>query len=109
MTRRRRLLTRDQERAIRRAIRAGATRREAAHAAGISEWRLYLALREQELDIPAKRRGPRVGTKYRPRTEFVDIPEAEIYARAAELRRERWTEADHETKWNKGFRPAPSG
>lgn len=104
-----RLLTREQERAVRRAIRHGATRREAAHAAGISEWRLYLALREQELDIPPKRRGPRVGTKYRPRTEFIDIPEDEIYRRAAELRRERWTEADHEQKWNKGFRPSPPG
>lgn len=100
-----RLLTREQERTIRRAIRSGATRREAAHAAGISEWRLYLALREQELDIPPKRRGPRVGTKYRPRAEFVDIPEAEIYARAEALRRERWSEADHERNWNKGFRP----
>ena len=104
-----RLLTREQERAVRRAIRSGATRREAAHAAGISEWRLYLALREELSDIPPKRRGPPVGTKYRPRTEFVDIPQDEIYARAAELRRERWTEADHEAKWNKGFKPQDPG
>lgn len=105
----RRVLSREQERAVRRAVRQGATRREAAAQAGISEWRLYKALREQLTDLPPKRRGPAVGTKYRPRTEFVDIPPAEIYRRAAELRRERWTEADHEAKWQKSFVPGTYG
>ena len=100
-----RVLTREQDRAVRRAVRQGATRREAAAQAGISEWRLYKALREQLTDLPPKRRGPAVGTRYRPRTEFVDIPTDEIYRRAAELRRERWTEADHEARSVKGFSP----
>lgn len=102
---RRRLLTREQERAIRRAVRRGATRRQAADEAGISEWRLYRALREQLADLPPKRRGPRVGTRYRPRTEFVDIPQDEIYRRAAAIRVERWTEADAQSRWNQSFRP----
>lgn len=100
---RRRLLTREQERAVRRAVRRGATRREAAAEAGISEWRLYRALREQLADLPPKRRGPPRGTRYRPRQEFIDIPQAEIYARAQALRQERWTQEDHEAKWQKGF------
>lgn len=100
---RRRLLTREQERAVRRAVRRGATRREAAAEAGISEWRLYRALREQLADLPPKRRGPSVGTKYRPRQEFIDIPQDEIYARARALRDERWTQDDREARWQKGF------
>lgn len=103
MTSRRRILTRAQERAVRRAVRLGATRREAAAEAGISEWRLYCAIREQLVDLPPKRRGPRVGTKYRSRTEFVDIPQDEIYRRAAALRAERWTDADYQAKTQKGF------
>lgn len=101
----RRVITREQERAVRRAVRQGATRREAAAAAGISEWRLYKALREQLVDLPPKRRGPAVGTKYRPRTEFVDLPQDEIYRRAAELRRERWTDEDTTAKSVKSFIP----
>lgn len=85
-----------------RATRRGATRRQAAAEAGISEWRLYRAI-AAGLILPAKRRGPRLGTKYRPRQEFVDIPEAEIYARAEQLRRERWTEDEAAAKFNKSF------
>lgn len=103
------ILTKAQQRAVRRAVRLGATRREAAAEAGISEWRLYCAIREQLVDLPPKRRGPRVGTRYRERTEFVDIPQDEIYRRAAALRAERWTEGDHEVKWNKGFTPGIYG
>lgn len=98
----RRILTREQERAVNRATRHGATRREAADAAGISEWRLYQAI-HAGLILPAKRRGPRVGTRYRPRQEFVDIPEDEIYRRAEQLRRERWTEEETAAKFCKGF------
>lgn len=107
--RRRRILTLAQERAVRSAVRRGATRREAAAHAGISEWRLYRALREDLTDLPPKRRGPRVGTKYRPRTEFVDIPQDEIYARAKALRESRWTEAERMAKWNKSFRDGQYG
>lgn len=98
----RRLLTREQERAVNRATRLGATRKQAAAEAGISEWRLYRAIHSGQIS-PAKRRGPRIGTKYRPRQEFVDIPEDEIYRRAEQLRQERWTEDETAAKFCKGF------
>lgn len=96
------MLTREQERAVNRATRRGATRKQAAAEAGISEWRLYQAI-SGGLILPAKRRGPRVGTKYRPRQEFVDIPEDEIYRRAEQLRRERWNDDEAAARFNKGF------
>lgn len=103
-----RILTRAQRLAIERATLAGATRRQAAEAAGVPEWRLYQAIREG-LVAPAKRLGPKPGTKYRPRQEFVEIPEEEIYRRAAELRRERWTEEEQSVRFCKGFYTDESG
>lgn len=104
-----RRLTRREEQAVRRAIARGATRREAAKAAGISVTLLYQALREQLVDVPPGKRGPRPGREYPSHPEFVEIPLEEIYRRAAELRETRWTEEERATRWNPRFSPPESG
>lgn len=109
MTRRRpkceRVLTVAQERIVRRAIARGATRAEAAKAAGVPEKRVYRALHLELADLPPGKHGPRPGVEYPPQPEFVDIPIDEIYRRAAELRRERWSEDEAAGRWNPRFIP----
>ena len=98
-----RVLTPAQERIVRREIAAGATRAEAAAAAGVAQKRVYRALHAELADLPAGRHGPRPGVEYPPQPEFVDIPVEEIYRRAAELRAERWGEDEAATRWNPRF------
>ena len=110
MTRRRkppgrRELTLAQERIVRRAIRSGATRAEAAAAAGVAVKRVYRALHGELSDLPPGKHGPRPGVEYPPQPEFVDIPVEEIYRRAAELRAERWSAEEAAGRWNPRFVP----
>ncbi len=100
-----RILTAAQERVVRRAIAGGATRAEAAAAAGVPVKRVYRALHGQLSDLPPGKHGPRPGVEYPPQPEFVDIPVDEIYRRAAELRAERWSEDEAAGRWNPRFVP----
>jgi hypothetical protein len=100
-----RVLTAAQERIVRRAIAGGATRAEAAAAAGVPVKRVYRALHAELSDLPPGKHGPRPGVEYPPQPEFVDIPIDEIYRRAAELRAERWSEDETATRWNPRFVP----
>ncbi len=102
---RERMLTVAQERIVRRAIANGATRAQAAQAAGVPEKRVYRALHAELADLPPGQRGPRPGVEYPPQPEFVDIPLEEIYRRAAELRAERWSEDEAAGRWNPRFVP----
>lgn len=102
---RERILTVAQERIVRRAIANGATRAEAAKAAGVPEKRVYRALHLELADLPPGRRGPRPGVEYPPQPEFVDITVDEIYRRAAELRAERWSDDEAAGRWNPRFVP----
>lgn len=100
-----RILTAAQERVVRRAIAGGATRAEAAAAAGVPVKRVYRALHAELADLPPGKHGPRPGVEYPPQPEFVDIPVEEIYRRAAELRAERWSEDEAAGRWNPRFVP----
>lgn len=100
-----RVLTTAQERIVRKAIRSGATRAEAAAAAGVPVKRVYRALHAELSDLPPGKHGPRPGVEYPPQPEFVDIPVEEIYRRAAELRAERWSADEAATRWNPRFAP----
>lgn len=102
---RERILTADQERAVRRAIAKGATRAEAAASAGVPVKRVYRALHAELADLPPGKHGPRPGVEYPPQPEFVDIPVEEIYRRAAELRAERWSVDEAAGRWNPRFTP----
>lgn len=93
----RHLLTRKQEMLIRRLLADGYTHTEAAAAAGISRRRLRTRLTDQLRDV---RVGQGRGSK---RNKFVDIPEAEIYARAKALR-ETWTDERRIEAWNPRWR-----
>lgn len=85
------LLTAVQESTVRRAIADGYTRDEAAALAGITPARLWARLRDQLADV-------RVGRGRRgKRREFVDPTEAEIAARAAEIRA-RWTPEEEDQR-----------
>ena len=101
-----RVLSKAEERLVRRAIAGGATRQQAAHAAGVSVKRVYRALHAELSDLPPGRHGPRPGVEYPPQPEFVDIPVDEIYRRAAELRDERWSDDEQAGRWNPRFTPA---
>lgn len=98
-----RILSPFEERVVRRAIRRGATRAEAAAEAGIGVRRVYRALHHELSDLPPGRRGPRPGVIYPPQPEFIDIPVEEIYRRAAELRAEFWSEEETASRWNPRF------
>jgi len=100
-----RVLTTAEERVVRKAIAGGATRAEAAEAAGVPVKRVYRALHLELSDLPPGKHGPRPGVEYPPQPEFVDIPVDEIYRRAAELRRERWSEDEAASRWNARFVP----
>jgi hypothetical protein len=100
-----RYLTAAQERIVRREVARGATRVQAAKAAGVSEKRVYRALHAELADLPPGRRGPRPGREYPPQPEFIDVPIDVIYRRAAELREERWSEEERMGRWNARFVP----
>lgn len=82
------LLSPEQERAIREAWAAGATRDEAARAAGVSVGRIRQRLADQLADLPRPGRGAAGKRRASPPTE------QEIHERAAMLRRswppDRW-------------------
>lgn len=100
-----RVLTREQEIAIRKAIAEGATDDEARRAAGISARLLYAARNAELADLPRNKRGPRPGRVYKPHPDFQDLPVEEIYRRAAALRSERWSEEEQQRRWNPRFSP----
>lgn len=102
-----RVLTRDEEATIRRALAAGSSDGEAGRAAGVSPRRLYAARLGELSDLPRNKRGPRPGRVYAPHPDLVEIPVEEIYRRAAELRAERWTEEEAAQRWNPGFSGPP--
>jgi hypothetical protein len=86
------LLTQEQELAIREALKAGATRREAAAIAGISYRRLGTRLQDQLFDLRVGR-GRRERNR-RSRWHDVDDPDpATIAERTAEIR-SRWTDEE---------------
>lgn len=102
MSTRRRVLTRDEERIIRRAIASGATDYEASLEANVSARRLYSARQAELSDLPRQKRGPRSDRVYGPAPELEDISVEEIYRRAAELRA-NWTEEERRLRWSPGF------
>jgi hypothetical protein len=97
-----RVTTRAQERIIRREIKSGATRAEAAAAAGITERSLYRALHIELSDLPPGRHGHRPDREYPPPTAFVDIDQDEIARRAAAIRA-TWSEEREREAWNPRF------
>ena len=82
------LLSPSQERAVREAWAAGATRDEAAWAAGVPPARIRRRLGDQLRDLPRRGRG------FPSRPRFAPLTESEIAERAAALRRgemlDRW-------------------
>jgi len=80
-----RLLTAAQCRTIRKALTSGATRDEAAFAAGITRRLLDTRLRDQLADV-------RVGQGRRPAKKRGHDPTPEEIARTAEIIRSRWSD-----------------
>ncbi len=90
------LLTRSQERAVRQAWRAGATRDEAARAAGVSVGLIRQRLEDQLRDLPRRGRG-RGGKRGR---RHEDPTLEEIYGtRTAEIQA-RWSDEERDAKWH---------
>ena len=87
------LLSQAQERAVRAAWAAGATRDEAAWAAGVPPARIRQRLEDQLRDLPRRGRG------FPGRPRFVPLTESEIASRAAAIRRgetlDRWPTSNH--------------
>lgn len=106
MSTRKRVLTRDEERIVRRAIARGATDYEASQEANVSARRLYSARRAELADLPRQKRGPRPDRVYGPAPELEEIPVEEIYRRAAELRAQ-WSEEERRLRWSPGFSGEP--
>lgn len=102
MATRKRVLTTQEERIIRRELARGATDREAGRAAGVSDRRLYSARQAELSDIPRQKRGPRPDRVYAPAPELEEIPVEEIYRRAAALRA-TWSEEELRLRWCPGF------
>lgn len=95
-----RYLPRDVEQKLRRLLRRGATRDEAAAAAGISRSLLEQRLRDQLADLRVGQ-----GRRERKRRTYVDPTPEEIEQRAAEIRA-AWTDDErHERRLN--FNPLP--
>lgn len=90
-----------QERAIRRALRGGATRDEAAAAAGITRSLLDTRLRDQLADVRVGR-GRGGGRPTEDDGGDWDISVEEIYRRAAALRAE-WTPEEEAARYNSNF------
>lgn len=97
-------LTKREVRTIRAALRRGATRQEAACAAGVSVWRLYKARSQQLPDVPKGKPGPRPDREYPEPPEFIDISPEEIAIRAAEVRA-TWSEDEKASRWNAKYCP----
>lgn len=89
------LLTREQELAVRRAWRSGATRDEVAAAAGVSVGLIRQRLEDQLRDLPRRGRG-RGGHRGQPR----DPTEEEIYGALTAEIQARWTEEERDAKWH---------
>ncbi|NDC96543.1 hypothetical protein EB077_14660 [bacterium] len=91
------LLNRSQERAIRRAWRAGLTRDEAARAAGVSVGLIRQRLADQLSDLPRRGRGRGASRR------VTDPTEEEIYGRLTLAIQATWTDEEREAAW-KGLR-----
>lgn len=89
------LLTRDQERAVRRAWRDGATRDEAARVAGVSVGLIRQRLEDQLRDLPRRGRG-RGGRRGPPR----DPTPEEIYGALTASLQAQWTDEERDAKWH---------
>jgi hypothetical protein len=87
------LLTREQERAVRRAWRAGKTQAEIAADLGVGQDLLRARLRDQLADLPRPGRGRRGGRR------ASDPTEEEIYGRLTLLEQARWTDEERDAKW----------
>ncbi len=87
------LLTRDQERAVRKAWRSGATRDEVAMAAGVSPGLIRQRLADQLADLPRRGRG-RGG-----RRRSADPTPEEIYGRLTAEIQATWTDEERDAKW----------
>lgn len=87
------LLSRSQEREIRRAWLAGATRDEVARAAGVSVGLIRQRLEDQLADLPRRGRGG--GSSRR----VTDPTEEEIYGRLTVAIQATWTEEEREAAW----------
>jgi hypothetical protein len=86
-------LTRDQERAVRRAWRAGATQAEIAAALGIGLDMLRARMREQLPDLPRRGRGRGGGRR------TSDPTPEEIYGRLTLIEQASWTDEERELRW----------
>lgn len=87
------LLTRAQERAVRRAWAQGKTQAEIAADLGVGLDLLRARLREQLPDLPRRGRGRGGGRR------TVDPTEEEIYGRLTLLEQARWTDEDRDLRW----------
>lgn len=87
---------------MRAVIAAGGTDLAACRAAKVSARRLYAAREAELADLPRNRRGPPVGVRRR-LSEWLDIPQEEIYRRARELRETWWTEEERARRFNPRF------
>ncbi len=89
-----RVLTPEQEKAVRLAISRGATDAEAGRVAGISARKFYAARLAELSDIPRHKRGPRQDRTYEEPKEILDMPIDEIYRRAAMIRAARTSDRE---------------
>jgi hypothetical protein len=89
------LLTSVQERAIRRAWARGATRDEAAEAAGVSVGLIRMRLADQLRDLPRRGRG-----RGRRREPPRDPSPEEIYGRLTAALQAEWSDDEREQKWH---------
>lgn len=88
-----RMLTPEQETAIRAAWAAGATRDEAARAGGVSVDLLLIRLRDQLRDLPRRGRGGCM------RPPAPDPTEAEIWGRLTAEIQAKWTDDERAAAW----------
>lgn len=95
----RRYLTTAQERAVRAALAAGMTQREAAVAAGITYARLLCRLHDQLEDL-------RTGKGWGRKRRTGDPTEEEIAERSAAVRA-TWSEELRRERWNPNWKPLP--
>ena len=86
-------LTRSQERAVRRAWRAGQTQAEIAASLGIGLDLLRARLREQLPDLPRRGRGRGGGRR------TADPTPEEIYGRLTLLEQASWSDEEREERW----------
>lgn len=87
------LLTREQERAVRAAWKAGRTQAEIAADLGVGQDLLRARLRDQLADLPRPGRGRRGGRR------ASDPTEEEIYGRLTLIEQAKWTDEERDAKW----------